>query len=90
MGSPGLRFAAWEVPRSPGAREVVGSNPTDPTISVGSIEAYLSLSYSASAACALRESCFCKRDCQSAWLAIEGNDDLSARQCEVKFSIPTI
>ena len=32
MGLPGLRFAAWEVPHNPGAREVVGSNPTDPTI----------------------------------------------------------
>jgi hypothetical protein len=30
-GLPGLRFAAWEVPCNPGAREVVGSNPTDPT-----------------------------------------------------------
>ena len=31
-GLPGLRFAAWEIPANPGAREVVGSNPTDPTI----------------------------------------------------------
>jgi len=31
-GSPGLRFAAWEVQSNPGAREVVGSNPTDPTM----------------------------------------------------------
>jgi integrase len=30
-GLPGLRFAAWEVLHNPGAREVVGSNPTDPT-----------------------------------------------------------
>ena len=30
-GIPGLRFAAWEVPCNPGTREVVGSNPTDPT-----------------------------------------------------------
>lgn len=30
-GLPGLRFAAWEAPQNPGAREVVGSNPTDPT-----------------------------------------------------------
>ena len=32
-GLPGLRFAAWEIQADPGAREVVGSNPTDPTIS---------------------------------------------------------
>jgi len=36
-GSPGLRFAAWEVQSNPGAREVVGSNPTDPTITLPSI-----------------------------------------------------
>jgi len=89
-GLPGLRFAAWEAPQNPGAREVVGSNPTDPTILLGSIETHTGPSYSASAGCALRGSCFCKRDCQLAWLAIEGNDNLSVRQSEVEFSIPTI
>lgn len=90
MGFPGLRFAAWEAPRNPGAREVVGSNPTDPTIFVRSIETHMSLSYFAGAACALRGSCFCKRDCYLAWLAIEGKGYLSVRQSEVEFSLPTI